>query len=114
MTLVCFAVKEEMTPFREMAGSLDGVEVLVTGMGAKNARCAVRAAIEKRKPVLVLTCGFAGGLRPGLESGAVLFSADGAKDLEAGLLAAGARRGKFHCAEKVAATVAEKASLREK
>jgi nucleoside phosphorylase len=111
MILVCFAVKEEAKPFREVAGSTDGLEVLVTGMGAKNAANAVRRAIEKRKPALVLTCGFAGGLRPGLESGAVLFSADGAKDLEGALTAAGARRGKFYCAQKVATTVAEKAAL---
>src|SRR2546421_10018678 len=107
MTLVCFAVKEEARPFRKIAGSRDGVQVLVTGMGAKNAKCAVRGAIEEKKPELVLTCGFAGGLQPGLKSGAVLFSAAG-NELEAALLSAGARRGKFYCAEKVATTVAEK------
>jgi nucleoside phosphorylase len=113
MTLVCFAVKEEARAFREMAGMMAGIEVLVTGMGQKNAESAIQSAVEKNKPTLVLTCGFAGGLRPGLESGAVLFAENIGKDLEAALVEAGARPGKFHCAQKVATTAAEKARLRE-
>src|ERR1043166_2148427 len=111
MILVCFAVKEEAGPFRKMTGGIAGIEVLVTGMGIKNAESAIRAAIENEKPKLVLTCGFAGGLRPGLESGVVVFSANRANDLEAALVWAGARPSKFRCAQKVATTVAEKAVL---
>ena len=93
MTLVCFAVKEEAGPFEEAAASLPQVQILLTGIGAKNAERAVRKAIDEWKPSLVLTCGFAGGLRPEVESGAVLFSADKETGLEPALLAAGARRG---------------------
>src|SRR4051812_41777600 len=75
-TLVCFAVKEEAGPFRAQAASLSRIETLITGMGARNAEKAIRDAIAGRRPTLVLTCGFAGGLRPGLEKGEVIVSAD--------------------------------------
>src|SRR3954469_8411594 len=117
-TLVCFAVKEEAGPFRAQAASLSRIETLITGMGARNAEKAIRDAIAGRRPGLVLTCGFAGGLRPGLKQGEVMFSSDpDAKvplailSLERALLAAGARAGKFHRAARVATTVPEKRIL---
>ena len=113
LKLVCFAVKEEAGPFRSQANSLPGVETLITGMGARNAERAIRGAIAERRPTLVLTCGFAGGLKPGLEQGAVFFNADNGSGLETDLIAAGALAGKFHCAAKVATTVAEKRVLWE-
>src|SRR5436190_22771674 len=76
LTVVCFAVKEEAEPFRSRSASLAGIETLITGMGARNAEKAIRNAIAGRRPGLVLTCGFAGGLRPGLKQGEVMFSAD--------------------------------------
>jgi len=36
--LVCFAVKEEAVFFRSWAGSQANVQLLVTGMGRKNAK----------------------------------------------------------------------------
>ena len=63
MTLVCFAVKEEAPVFRKMAAGKPGLATLVTGMGRRNAETAVRCFLASRPAELVLTCGFAGGLR---------------------------------------------------
>ena len=112
-TLVCFAAKEEAEPFEEQVESRPGVRVLLTGIGRSNAERAIRAALGAQKPGLVLSCGFAGGLRPELDSGTVVFAGDGERALEEALLEAGARRGRFSCAETVATTVAQKRELWE-
>jgi uridine phosphorylase len=82
-------------------------------MGRHNAETALRSALAAEKPDLVLTCGFAGGLRSDLPSGTVLFSADNATGLPAPLTAAGAIPAKFHCAASVATTTHEKMALRQ-
>jgi nucleoside phosphorylase len=109
--LVCFAVKEEAGPFRTWANEREGIEILLTGMGKRNAERAIRGAVAKACPDLVLTCGFAGGLRPDLEAGTVLYAVDGENDLESALSAAGARAARFHCADRVASTAEEKRAL---
>jgi len=58
-----------------------------------------------------LTCGFAGGLNPALRTGTVLFSADLHFPWSDGLTAAGCRPGRFHCAEKVIGSAAEKRKI---
>ena len=112
MTLVCFAVKEEAAPFRKIAANRSDVQILLTGIGRENSERAVRTAVARRKPGLVLTCGFAGGLNPELALGTVVFSADASPEIAARLRAAGARPARFHCAARVATTAAEKQELR--
>jgi len=111
--LVCFAVKEEAQPFLKAVGSTDKPRVIVTGMGEKNTRKAFEEALAHEKPELVLTCGFAGGLRPGLRGGAVLCECDGATELRERLERAGAEPGRFAFAKTVAGTAAEKRALWE-
>jgi nucleoside phosphorylase len=69
--------------------------------------------LAKDRPQLVLTCGFAGGLNPELATGTVVFAGDPETGLEPALLAAGAKRARFHCAEAVAATAKQKRALWE-
>jgi adenosylhomocysteine nucleosidase len=109
--LVCFAVKEEARAFQKLVGERGNLEVILVGMGKRNAERAIRAALAKERPQLVLTCGFAGGLRPDLAMGAVVFATDPETGLEAALLAAGAKPARFHCAEDVAATAEQKRAL---
>jgi adenosylhomocysteine nucleosidase len=113
MVLVCFAVKEEARAFQKLAGARENLKVTLVGMGRRNAERSIRAALAKERPQLVLTCGFAGGLRPELPAGQVLFAADPETDLEPALLAAGAKKGRFHCAEAVVATADQKSALWE-
>jgi Nucleoside phosphorylase len=111
--LVCFAVKEEAAAFQKHNRSAPGIQILITGMGRRNADRAITQALEKATPRLVLTCGFAGGLRPGLASGIVLFSADANPALAERLANQEIRRGTFHQTERVAGTAAEKRALFE-
>lgn len=116
---VLFAVPEEAGPFRrrwagapaEVASSCG--RILVTGMGARNAERGFQEALDDgRPPDWVVTAGFAGGLDPAWRTGDVGFDADPGHPLAGGLAEAGARPWRFHCAERVAITVAEKSALR--
>ena len=111
LMLVCFAMKEEARPFLEKSKGKTQLKTIVTGIGQRNAERAIREALERDKPNLVLTCGFAGGLRPGLKTGEVLFSGEGHPDLERKLKAAGASSSRFHCDKKIAVTCEEKRAL---
>ena len=113
IVLVCFAVKEEARAFLKLVGERGDIQVILVGMGKRNAARAIRAALAKERPDLVLTCGFAGGLRPELATGTVVFAADPETGLESALLAAGAKPARFHCAERVAATAEQKRALKE-
>ncbi len=111
--LVCFAVKEEARTFRRLIGERREVEVILVGVGKKNAERAIRGVLAKDRPGLVLSCGFAGGLRPDLVTGTAIFAADPETGLEPALLAAGAKPARFHCADRVVATAEDKRALRE-
>ena len=99
--------------FREMVGQRGTPKVILVGMGKRNAERAIRAALAQERPQLVLSCGFAGGLRPELASGTVVFAADPETGLEPALLTAGARPARFYCADRVAATAEQKRALWE-
>jgi adenosylhomocysteine nucleosidase len=111
--LVCFALKEEARPFERLVAGRRDVKVILVGMGKRNAERAIRAALVEERPALVLTSGSAGGLRPDLTLGTVVFDAGPETRLEPALQGAGAKPVRFYCSERVAATVAEKRALRE-
>jgi len=110
MILVCFAVKEEARFFKPAPGS-QRIRKLLTGIGRHNAEKAVHTVLAQQKPRLVLSCGFAGGLRPELPTGSVIFSVDAETGLESLLSRAGAKPARFHWLERVATTVQEKRML---
>jgi nucleoside phosphorylase len=90
------------------------VQILLVGMGRANAEKAIRAALDANRPALVITSGFAGGLNPQLLTGDVVFEGEFRiqnSEFRTRLLAAGAHEGKFHCANHVATTAAEKWTL---
>ncbi len=111
LTLVCFAVKEEGQYFKPRSPA--NAEVLITGMGQHNARKTLGAALEHSRPGLVLSCGFAGALKPELKSGEIVFSADPNSGVGAALVGAGGKLSKFYCADRVATTAQEKQVLRQ-
>jgi adenosylhomocysteine nucleosidase len=111
LALVCFAVEEEAALFRRLVKARPEINILITGMGRKNAAETFTKAIAQKSPRLVLSAGFAGGLNPSLSPGTVLFSADPEFTLDPALREAGAVPGAFHCADRVAVTAAEKARL---
>ena len=109
-TLVCFALTEEATAFRQLVPSRRNVLSLITGIGRKNAETACRELLSRTSPHRVLTCGFAGGLAPQLKTGDVVFFTEDA-GLTQLLAASGGTAAKFVCAERIATTAAEKAEL---
>ena len=108
--LVCFALPDEARFFKHTAAA-EAVRILIHGIGKQNAECSIRAAIATSKPDLVLTCGFAGGLKPQFDYGEVLFATNDNPELRNRLSAAGARAGTFHCADSIAVTAEEKRAL---
>jgi adenosylhomocysteine nucleosidase len=113
-TLVCFAVNEEAACFKRLIGEASaGIRILITGMGQKRAEQSVQAALAAHPTKLVISSGFAGGLRTDLDTGMVLFAADETTGLEQPLIQAGAQPGRFHCATRVATTAEQKSRLRE-
>jgi adenosylhomocysteine nucleosidase len=113
LRIVCFAVKEEARFFKPPPNSNVETRTVVTGMGASNAEKAIRKLLANEKPALVLSCGFAGALKPELATGAIVFSVDPETNLEPALLSSGAIPALFHCAQKVATTAAQKRTLRQ-
>src|SRR5437879_1353068 len=51
MTLVCFAVKEEAAPFKAALASRPDIQVLLTGMGQRNAEKSLRSALPRTAAV---------------------------------------------------------------
>jgi nucleoside phosphorylase len=110
-TLVCFALPGEARPFQRSMQGRSGVRVVLHGMGHRNAAAVVEPLVRNRPPARVLTCGFAGGLDPGLSHSTVLFQT-AELALARSLQAAGIREARFHSALRMAITGVEKSALR--
>jgi len=102
---------------RTVAAHKPGVTLLIVGIGRRNAETKVREFLAANSPQTVFTCGFAGGLNPGLKLGEVVFETGSQSELALAdrerLAAAGAKPAKFFCADRIATTVAEKKRLRD-
>lgn len=107
--LVCFAVREEAQFFT--APSRPATDVLITGIGVRNASRALSDYLSSHQPQLVLTCGFAGGLNPTHRLGQVLFDAANGAGFEENVASSGALPGRFVHSERVVVTAGEKATL---
>ncbi len=110
--LVTFAVKEEARPFQHRLANASHICTLVTGMGRQNAERITRRVLDAARPDLLITAGFAGGLDPVLTHGSVLFEVDPTFPRVNQLFSVGAQLGRFHCAERIAITAAEKQAFR--
>lgn len=111
ITLVCFALEEEAVLFRRLVRDRSDVEILITGIGRKNAETAAGKVLALDNPKCVFTCGFAGGLDPALAVGDVVFETAEAVPSEK-LAATGAKAAKFLCSDHIATTAVVKAKLR--
>ena len=110
--LVCFAVTQEAKPFREWSRGRNDVQVILTGMGGRNAERAIRDAFARFSPRRVFSCGFTGALNPSLRIGDCVFdSATTPADVAPQLIRLKAVPVTFHCASRVAVTAAEKSEL---
>src|SRR6266446_5449473 len=109
--LVCFAVKQEAKFFNPAPGPTASWSTLITGIGHRNAQDAITSALAGQKPAMVLTCGFAGGLRPDLKTGEVLFGADSDTEWHNALIKTGAKAGRFYCSKRIITAANEKGEL---
>jgi len=108
--LICFAVEDEARHFRKLTRSRP-CQILITGIGPRNAKQSLLNALKDETPALVLSSGFAGGLNPELRTGEVGFDAPGDSNLAPALQSACARPVRFHSCDRIASTVAEKLAL---
>jgi len=122
--LLCFAVNEEFRPFhdlwRQQGGTLepfewpgprtfpgrawfdDGLVVIVTGMGSRNAEEAGRQAVLRWKPAWLVTSGFAGGLSPDWPRESLIYEADPNFPHTRRFSDAGFRPGRLTCQPRIA------------
>ena len=74
--LIAAAVPQKLQDFRLLSGRLgSGVECLVTGMGPRSGE-AVRRRLAKKDVRLVVSTGFAGGVRPGFHTGDLVLASE--------------------------------------
>lgn len=106
--LICFAGRTESRFFRRRRPD---VSVLHTGIGRRNAKAALEDCLARRRPELIITSGFAGGLNPELCVHSLLFEKSGEHPLFGGLSDLPFREGGFCCRDRIVVTAEEKRLL---
>lgn len=105
--LLCFAVPDEASALPRNIQR----NAIFTGIGRKNARRTLEFCLTQKRPRLILSCGFAGGLNPKLSRGTVVWNADNNFPMINELRDCPSREGTFHCVTKVAVTEKSKSRL---
>ena len=106
--LICFAGRTESRFFRRRRPD---ASVLHTGIGRRNAKAALEDCLARRRPELIITSGFAGGLNPELCVHALLFEKSVEHPLFDGLADLPFRAGRFCCRDRIVVTAEEKRLL---
>ncbi len=109
-TLITFAVRDEALPFLQRPAT--GVDHLITNIGRTAAERAMEKYLQSKRPSLLLTCGFCGGLDPDLASGDVRYDTLDL-DLDQRLAEAGLRRARFYTSDRIIISAGEKRQLRD-
>jgi len=107
-TLITFALEREAAPFRKRMRVLEGIGVLITGMGVRSAKAAMAAYLVSRRPAAVLSCGFAGALTSDLKIGDLVFNCAEKDELHSRLLSLKAKPVKFYSSADFLVTTAQK------
>jgi adenosylhomocysteine nucleosidase len=107
--LVCFAVRQEAGGFRVPLTPV--TDRLITGMGMRRTSQTILHYLESHQPQLVLTCGFAGGLKPTHKRGTVLVDDSEAGAFRGRFNGPGTLPGRFVHSDRILTTAAEKAQL---
>ncbi|MBI4660427.1 MAG: hypothetical protein HY735_16445 [Verrucomicrobia bacterium] len=110
--LVCFAVEEEAHYLRKQAEARSQCEILITGIGPRNARHTLTRKLGHVRPQFVISSGFAGGLNPELKPEMVVWEAASEAPFSLAFHETGAYSARFYGAERIATTAAEKRQLR--
>lgn len=109
--LLCFATEDEARPLRLLVRHLEGVELLITGVGAANATRSLEVSLgEAPRFAAVINAGFAGGLDPALGTGALVCESSQTQLLWAAC-AAGCAPATFAHGDRILTTPAEKRAL---
>jgi len=111
--LVTFAVAEESRPFQAKLSPARRIDTLLTGIGPAQTRRTLLPRLRQPTPDLIITSGFAGGLDPNLQGGALVYDASLAPHLEDSLRKAGATAARFHCSSTVLLTPEAKRHARQ-
>lgn len=109
--LVCFAMEDEARRFRSQISHRPDCEILLTGIGPRNAAQALERALKSSAPGLVLSSGFAGGLNPEHQAGTVGFELPSDSSLASALLGLRAKPMRFHTTNRIASTAEAKLDL---
>ncbi len=106
--LVCFADPSESGALRKLRPDL---RILHTGMGTGNTSRALHTYLGTARPDLIVSSGFAGGLRPNLGTGCLVWEPGPHASSVPLTIPSSAKKGSFHHSSQIVITASEKDAL---